>query len=44
MERRIDKENSFNGEQGGRVKTPITSKAPLTPSNHSLRKKIDENL
>lgn len=44
LDKRMDKENSFNAEYVPRNRTPVTSKTPLTPSNHSLRKKLDENI
>lgn len=44
LDRRSDKENSLNGEFASRNKTPTTYKTPLTPSNNSLRKKLDEKL
>jgi hypothetical protein len=44
VERRSDKENAFNGDGVTRSKTPVTSKTPLTPSNNSLRKKLDEKI
>lgn len=33
LDRKIDKENSFNADQLPRSRTPKVNKAPLTPSN-----------
>jgi hypothetical protein len=43
MERKNDKENSFNAEYVPRSKSPLPQNTPLTPNN-SLRKKLEQNL
>jgi hypothetical protein len=43
IERKNDKENSFNAEYAPRSKSPIPKNIPLTPNN-SLRKKLEQKL